>query len=94
MGAVIVKTDKRLDISHAPKLEKELMDLIDAGETEILLDMADTTYISSVALRALLKAKKGLKAVGGNLILRNVTDSVMEVFDVTNFTSVLTFEEE
>lgn len=94
MGAVIVKTDKRLDISHAPKLEKELMDLIDAGETEILLDMADTTYISSVALRVLLKAKKGLKAVGGNLILRNVTDSVMEVFDVTNFTSVLTFEEE
>lgn len=94
MGAVIVKTDKRLDISHAPKLEKDLMDLIDAGETEILLDMADTTYISSVALRALLKAKKALKAVGGNLVLRNVTDSVMEVFDVTNFTSVLTFEEE
>lgn len=94
MGAVIVKTEKRLDVAHAPKLEADLMGLLDAGETEVIVDMADTHYISSMALRALLKAVKRMKAMGGSLVLRNVSETVMEVFDVTNFTSILTFEEE
>lgn len=93
MEAVIVKTEKKLDTSKAPKLDQELEALADAGERNIVLDMQETNYISSMALRVILKMVKRMNAVDGRFVLRNVTETVREVFDVTNFTSILTFEE-
>ena len=55
---VTVKTIKRIDVSSAPAFEKELNDMMDQGEDNILVDMADTVYISSVGLRVLLHTKK------------------------------------
>ena len=91
--AATIKTEKRLDITHAPAFEKELKQLLDAGEKEIDIDMTDTVYISSVTLRALLKAQKRINAIGGSMIIKNVSDTVMEVFDVTGFSGILSFEE-
>ena len=93
MEAVIIKTEKRLDVGRAPALEQKLMELLDEGNTEIILDMEDTSYISSMALRAILKVLKRVKAMDGSLVLRHVSQTVMEVFEVTNFASILTFEE-
>ena len=93
MEAVIIKTEKRLDVGRAPALEQKLMELLDAGNKEIILDMEDTHYISSMALRAILKVLKRVKTMDGSLVLRHVSQTVMEVFEVTNFASILTFEE-
>lgn len=91
--AAIIKTEKRLDIAHAPAFEKELARVFSEGEKDIIVDMIDTVYISSVTLRALLKAQKKVNAIGGSLLLRNVSETVMEVFDVTGFSGILSFEE-
>ena len=93
MEAVIIKTEKRLDVGRAPALEQKLMELLDEGNTKIILDMEDTSYISSMALRAILKVLKRVKTMEGSLVLRHVSQTVMEVFEVTNFASILTFEE-
>lgn len=92
--ASIVKTEKRLDIAHAPAFEKELNRVFSEGETDIIVDMEDTVYISSVALRVLLKAQKKANTVNGSMLLRNVSDAVMEVFDVTGFSGILMFEDQ
>ena len=92
--AAIIKTEKRLDIASAPAFEKELNRVFAEGETEIIVDMEDTVYISSVTLRALLKAQKKVNSINGSLMLRNVSESVMEVFDVTGFSGILMFEDQ
>ena len=92
--AAIIKTEKRLDIAHAPAFEKELNRVFAEGETEIIVDMEETAYISSVSLRALLKAQKKVNSINGSLMLRNVSESVMEVFDVTGFSGILMFEDQ
>jgi anti-sigma B factor antagonist/stage II sporulation protein AA (anti-sigma F factor antagonist) len=89
----IVKTEKRLDIAHASALEQALEAALSVEQADITVDMADTVYISSVALRALLKAQKKVNAQGRNMVLVNVSSSVMEVFDVTGFSGILNFEE-
>ena len=93
MEAVIIKTEKRLDVGRAPALEQKLMELLDEGNKDIILDREDTHYISSMALRAILKVLKRVKTMDGSLVLRHVSQTVMEVFEVTNFASILTFEE-
>ena len=88
-----IRTEKRLDTTHAPAFEKEVTELLDAGEKELYIDMTDTVYVSSVILRILLTAQKRVKAAGGSMILQNVSANVMEVFDVTGFSGILTFED-
>jgi anti-sigma B factor antagonist/stage II sporulation protein AA (anti-sigma F factor antagonist) len=89
----IVKTEKRLDIAHAPALETALEEAVGTEAAEIIIDMENTVYISSVALRALLKAQKKVNAQHRSMVLRNVGQTVMEVFDVTGFSGILNFEE-
>ena len=80
----------RLDTTTAPELEKELMDSI-AGVTKLVLDFAELEYLSSAGLRVLLQAQKTMNKQG-EMIVKNVNETIMEIFDVTGFTDVLTIE--
>ena len=80
----------RLDTQSAPELEKEL-DSIVAGLKELTFDMAGLEYVSSAGLRVILKAQK-IMNTQGSMKLTNVSDGIMEVFDITGFLDILTIE--
>ena len=80
----------RLDTQTAPELEKEL-DSVLSGIKELTFDFKDLEYVSSAGLRVILKAQKAMNAQG-SMKLTGVTDSIMEVFDITGFLDILTIE--
>lgn len=80
----------RIDTTTAPQLEAELKADID-GVTELYLDFTGVEYISSAGLRVLLSAQK-LMSRQGKMVLSHVNESVMEVFEVTGFSDILTIE--
>ena len=80
----------RIDTTTAPQLEAELRSDID-GVTELYLDFTGVEYISSAGLRVLLSAQK-LMSRQGKMVLSHVNESVMEVFEVTGFSDILTIE--
>lgn len=80
----------RIDTTAAPQLEAELRSDID-GVTELYLDFTGVEYISSAGLRVLLSAQK-LMSRQGKMVLSHVNESVMEVFEVTGFSDILTIE--
>lgn len=80
----------RIDTTTAPHLEAELRSDID-GVTELYLDFTGVEYISSAGLRVLLSAQK-LMSRQGKMVLSHVNESVMEVFEVTGFSDILTIE--
>lgn len=80
----------RIDTTTAPQLEAELKADID-GVTELYLDFAGVEYISSAGLRVLLSTQK-LMSRQGKMVLSHVNESVMEVFEVTGFSDILTIE--
>lgn len=88
-----IKTLKKIDAVSAPKLDAQLKELLASGEDEIFVDMEETTYISSVGLRAFASAQKKINKSGGAMILRNVQPCIREIFEVTGFGGVLTIEE-
>lgn len=89
-----MKTLKKIDASSAPKLDAELKTAIEGGELELVVDMSDTTYISSVGLRAFASAQKKLNKLGGSMVLTHVQACIREIFEVTGFGGVLTIEED
>ena len=80
----------RLDTVTAPELDAELKASLNGVQT-LVLDFADLEYLSSAGLRVLLSAQK-LMNKQGNMIVRNVNETVMEIFEVTGFCDILTIE--
>ena len=63
---------------------------MDAAD-ELTLDFAKLEYISSAGLRVLLAAQKVMGKKGG-MKLHNVCPEIMEVFEITGFSDILTIE--
>ena len=85
-----VSLEGRLDTTTAPQLEDSLKESMD-GISELILDFKDLEYISSAGLRVLLSAQKNM-AKQGSMKLINVSDVIMEIFEVTGFVDILTIE--
>ncbi len=79
----------RLDTT-APLLEAELKRSID-GVTELYFDFAALEYLSSAGLRVLLAAQKVMNKQG-KMVIRNVNETISEVFEITGFSEILTIE--
>ncbi|MDR1917283.1 MAG: STAS domain-containing protein [Synergistaceae bacterium] len=84
----------RLDTTTSPQLESELNDDID-GVTSLYIDFTDLEYISSAGLRVLLSLQKkmtGQAGQTGRLVIKNVNEGVMEIFNMTGFSKILSIE--
>lgn len=85
-----ISVEGRLDTITSPDLEKEINDSIE-GVKELALDFEKLEYISSSGLRVLLAEQKVMNKQG-SMKLINVNDTIMEIFEVTGFTDILTIE--
>ena len=59
------------------------------GIADFILDLDKLDYISSAGLRVLLSAQKVMNKQGSMVIL-NANEDLMEIFEVTGFTDILT----
>ena len=82
----------RLDTNAAPKLIEEINESLVDGVERFELDMKECDYVASSGLRAILNAQKKMNALHGTMVVKNVTNDVMEVFEMTGFADILTFE--
>ena len=86
-GVTVIKIEGRLDTTSAPELEKAIN-----GEGEelksLVLDFKGVDYISSAGLRVILTAQKKMN-VQGNMVLINVNEAVMDIFEMTGFADIL-----
>lgn len=80
----------RLDTNSSPKLEAVLRQSV-SGVTELVFDFSGVEYLSSAGLRVLLAAQKVMNRQG-SMKLIGVSAEVMEVFEITGFSDILTVE--
>jgi anti-sigma B factor antagonist len=81
----------RLDVKAAREAEESFTEAA-AAAPNVVLELSELDYIASAGLRALKRLRSDVKANGGTLVLRGVQDNVMEVFEMTGFAAMLTFE--
>ena len=78
----------RLDTVTAPDLQNAYQEE-SSGVSNVVMDCKDLTYISSAGLRVLLTIRKSLT---GELRMKNVAPTVMEVLEITGFADILIIE--
>ena len=87
---LIIALDGRLDTTTAPQLDDELKASL-SGVKKLEIDLGKLEYISSAGLRVLLSAQKVMNKQG-EMIVRNVSEEIKEIFEVTGFVDILTIE--
>ena len=86
----LVTLNGRLDTVTSPELEAIISNELD-GVIDLTLDLKGLDYISSAGLRVLLRAQKKMAAVG-TMKLIGVSPMIMEIFEITGFSEILTIE--
>lgn len=87
---LVVALDGRLDTTTSPNLEEELKATLPSVE-DLVFDLTKLEYISSAGLRVLLSAQKTMNKQG-SMVVKNVSEEVKEIFEVTGFSDILTIE--
>lgn len=86
-----VELEGRLDTLTSPDLEEELEDKIE-GIEKLVFDLGGLEYISSAGLRVLVGAAQAIDENDGDMVIRNLTVPVRDVFDVTGFSDAFDIE--
>ena len=85
---IIIALEGRLDTTTSPNLQEVLIPAFDDAN-EIVLDFAELVYISSAGLRVLLMGQKTADAKNAPMSIKNVSEDIMEVFEMTGFADML-----
>ena len=95
LNGLLVMASGRLDIDNAVEYGTKIKDTIEDSDetiTEVILDFAEITFISSFGLRIILELYKQLKTQDGTLKLRNVSEQIKNSFKLVGFDKFLVFE--
>ena len=82
----------RLDTAAAQQFAVDMEPLMDNADKHILLDCSQLEFISSSGLRLFLSLRKATIAKGGDITISGVSTDIKQVFTITGFYSLFTFE--
>ena len=88
-GTLTFSMEGRLDTTTAPQLQEVLIPAFDEVN-DVNLDFIKLVYISSAGLRVLLMGQKAAKSKNKTMTVLNVSEEIMEVFEMTGFADMLT----
>ncbi|MGD8464623.1 MAG: STAS domain-containing protein [Anaerolineae bacterium] len=85
----------RVDSAHAPELETMLIDLIEAGQRNLVVNLGDVTFISSAGLKALLTAqiKVRRRLPRGSVAISETSEELMGTFQLVGLDRLFDFYE-
>ncbi len=86
---LIISLDGKLDTNTSPELDKTITEL--EGIEELYIDLKNVDYISSAGLRVLLSMQKIMNNQG-KMVIKNVCENVMDIFEVTGFSEILNIQ--
>jgi anti-sigma B factor antagonist len=73
----------QVDLHTAPELRDELVDAIEDGALNVVVDLTRATFIDSMTLGVLLGAVKRLRPRGGRLRIVCADPNIRKIFEIT-----------
>ena len=88
---LILSVEGRIDTITSQELDEEINNELGKFDS-LTLDFADLKYISSAGLRVLIATQKKLKAENIPFVIKNVNETVNEIFRMSGFNKILKIE--
>jgi anti-anti-sigma factor len=74
----------------AKEMRQVVLTAIQAGLKDLVIDMAETTYMDSFSIGALVLFEKEMKTRNGRMVLRNINQNIMELFVDSDLDKIFT----
>jgi len=87
-GASVVSLRGEIDVYTAPRLRQTLIDLVEGGATDIVVDMERVDFLDSTGLGVLVGGLKRVKDKEGTMKLVANQDRILKIFDITGLSKV------
>ena len=82
-----------LDVHTSPALQESLSDVIEAGHSRLVIDLADVPFVDSTGLGTMIGAVKRVAPRGGAVTLARPQPRVARTLDLAGVTGLLTVHE-
>jgi anti-sigma B factor antagonist len=84
----VVSVAGEVDLSTAPRLKWALVDCLEAGHGQLVVDLSRTTFMDSTALGVLVGVKRSLDA--GTLAIVCANADVLKIFELSGMEGAFT----
>lgn len=84
----VLKLIGRMDANYSREFDKACNDCIAQGAKNIIVDMSELAYVSSMGLRYFVNVGKTLNEAGGALRLSGIHGLVKQLFQLTRLNDV------
>jgi anti-sigma B factor antagonist len=72
-----------IDVYTAPRLRQAIVDAVDGGARELVVDMEKVDFLDSTGLGVMVEGLKRIKGRNGNLSVVTTQDKILKIFDIT-----------
>ena len=84
----VISLAGEVDLYTAPEFKQQLLDVIDQGGRDVVVDLSNTTFIDSTTLGVLVGGVKRLRPAGGSLALVCTDQNITKIFEITGLDRV------
>jgi anti-sigma B factor antagonist len=89
-GAYVISLAGEVDLYTAPEFKQQLLEVINQGARNVVVDFSDTTFIDSTTLGVLVGGVKRLRTNDGQLSLVCSDRNITKIFEITGLDRVFT----
>ena len=86
--AYVISLTGEVDLYTAPEFKQQLIEVIEQGGKEVVVDFSNTTFIDSTTLGVLVGGVKRLRANEGRLSLVCSDRNITKIFEITGLDKV------
>src|SRR5436305_13594308 len=79
----VLAVRREIDVYTAPRLRQAIVDLVDSGVTNLVIDMEKVDFLDSTGLGVLVEGLKRVKTRGGVLSIVVTQDKIIKIFEIT-----------
>ena len=90
--AFVVSVTGEADMYTAPKIERELQDVLRLGGRSVAVDLVEVGFIDSTALAVLTRFQPRFRARGGDLVIVSDDRRVLRTFEITGLDRIFRIE--
>ncbi len=84
----VVEVGGEIDVYTAPQLRERVVELVDAGQVDLVLDLTGVDFLDSTGLGVLVGALNRVRAQDGSLALVLTQERILKIFEITGLRKV------
>jgi anti-sigma B factor antagonist len=82
-GVSVLSLRGEIDVYTAPLLRQAILDLIEKGRLDVVIDMQQVDFLDSTGLGVLVEGLKRVKTRDGMFSIVATQDKILKIFDIT-----------